>query len=372
MFGVKANYMEEFRRILNEEGIKTGEEWETIRIKPLPTLKDLPSKKLKIVRLKEGLNYRKDGGNPQLSLAHPALRKHLKQRPVPLDWYPRLEALASTPANDRITASIKLPKSRGIFTRRHTAFLDLEQLYLSLQDLKNERGWHNMALPREALSELLADQDWYQLLIPPEQLEFTDGFGKRLRIWQQIAAALLAGYCDHFYKFHQQAWESKHSEIITLEPDDPNLDLLQAESDGYQFRVNPTEKALVEQLQSLASDVAGGKLKGVGVESFSWDGHLYKPLFHLTVGSASVQVSPAALNKGEWQFIQGSEKVAPRESWFLGGPGTLCPAKPEPEGNWLFRGRQFLPGLHPLAPGWQYSACRLRGPERHALFRRMV
>ena len=300
VFGVKADYMETFREILQQEGVSTGEDWEIINVPALPTLEDLPSKKLKIVRVKEGLNYRKDGGNPCLALA--PMRKHLRRRPVVLDWYPRLEAMASSGA--KVPSPVAGQKKAGKLGANHVAFLDMEALYLGLQDRKMKRGWHNMALQRESIPELLADGDWYTLLIPPEELQFT-GFGRQVRIWKQIADALLAGYCDRFYKFHQQAWEAENSEVVDLKWDDPNFDgLIGADANGYEFRVDPTEAALMEQLKALSKDVKKRALHGVGLASLSWDRHLYVPVFHLN-GGVAVQVKPATLNRSEWDFIEG-------------------------------------------------------------------
>jgi hypothetical protein len=48
----------------------------------------------------------------------------------------------------------------GRLAREHMAFLDLDALYFELQRFKAERGWHNLNLSRDALSELLADTTW--------------------------------------------------------------------------------------------------------------------------------------------------------------------------------------------------------------------
>jgi hypothetical protein len=74
-------------------------------------------------------------------------------------------------------------------TSRHVAFLDLDRLFFDLEHFKAERGWYNLNITREAGGSLLADQSWYQLLIPAEELAF-DSFEK-VRLWQEIALSLL-------------------------------------------------------------------------------------------------------------------------------------------------------------------------------------
>src|SRR5690606_24212535 len=59
VFGVRADYMDQFRAYLETEGITTETEWETVIVPAIPTLKDLPSKKLKIVRVPENLDYKR-------------------------------------------------------------------------------------------------------------------------------------------------------------------------------------------------------------------------------------------------------------------------------------------------------------------------
>ncbi len=354
VFGVKADYMETFREILQQEGVSTGEDWEVINVPALPTLKDLPSKKLKIVRVKEGLNYRKDGGNPRMALT--PLRKQMKRRPVTLDWYPRLEAMASAGAKG--PPPVAGTKEPGKLKANHVAFLDTEALYLGLQDLKNERGWHNMALPRESIPELLASGDWYTLLIPPEQLQFA-GFGQCVRIWQQIASALLAGYCDRFYKFHQQAWEAENSEVVDLTWDDPNFDgLLGPDDNGYEFRVDPTETALIEQLKTLATDVKKGALHGVNLECLSWDRHLYVPVFHLR-GGVAVQVKPATLNRSEWDFIEGIKQWHSTHADFFAGRELYVLRNRSRKGIGFFEAGNFYP---------DFILWLLDGDTQHVIF----
>ena len=72
------------------------------------------------------------------------------------------------------------------------AFLNLDRLNFELERFKAKRGGYNPNLTGAGLRDLLADQSWYQILIPAEELAF-DSFEKVSR-WEEIALWLLKTY----------------------------------------------------------------------------------------------------------------------------------------------------------------------------------
>jgi hypothetical protein len=179
IFGVRADYMRQFKEYLDEEGLPANEE----RIEfVLPVIKNLGNKKLKIIRLKEGIDFKKDGQKPALDDPPSDWLPH----PVVLDWYPKLQALASAPGQPPTQVA---EKNCASFTQAHLAFLDFDAIYFELQRFKNERAWHNLALSRRSLMNLLGQTAWYKLYIPKEEMEFRS-FQQVLR-WQEIAVSLL-------------------------------------------------------------------------------------------------------------------------------------------------------------------------------------
>lgn len=85
VFGIKADYMRQFREYLEEEGVNDYEEI------VIPTISNLGTRKLKYPQLKEGVNFKKHGPSP--TLGEPD--EYLLERPVVIDWYPKIEALQS-------------------------------------------------------------------------------------------------------------------------------------------------------------------------------------------------------------------------------------------------------------------------------------
>jgi len=311
IFGIKADYMAQFREFLEEEGLPPNDE----RIEfLLPVIRNLGSKKLKTIRLKKTINgfstefgdaFKKLGPIPSLrkpdSSAEPATR-YLQENQVVLNWYPKIQALRSSGAagGDQDGAP-----SHGWLTAHHVAFLNMDALYFELQRFKAERAWHNLNLPREAIAGLLQDTSWYQLLIPEEELAF-DSFEK-VRLWQEIATALLKKYCERYYSFRKKEWELPHLEYQDIDGSDPNFPSGNDEHpDGYyRILVEESQTEIVEKLKELKALIDAGDLKPWqfgGLRAIWFGQHLYEPLLHLA-GSA-VEVSPVPLNMGERRFVE--------------------------------------------------------------------
>ena len=183
IFGIKADYMAQFREFLEEEGLPANEE----RIDfLLPVIRNLGRKKLKTIRLKKTINgvstefgdaFKKLGPVPTLAPPDPAQEaatRYLQTNP----GRPQLVSEDSGAAFQSGGArGGRSPARPGRSDRQHIAFLDLDALYFELQRFKAERAWHNLNLATEVLADLLADQSWYRLLIPESELAF-DSFEK--------------------------------------------------------------------------------------------------------------------------------------------------------------------------------------------------
>ena len=169
-------------------------------------------------------------------------------------------------------------------------------MFFELEQFKSEKVWHNLNLPRDAARRLLESPVWYKLLIPPEELEFTSF--NRVRVWQEIAVALLKKYCDSYYKYRKNEYELPHLEYRELTPDDPNF------FDEYRFLIAKSEETIIETLRRIKEEIEQGKLKDVQVGNlhcFTFNRHLYEPLIHIR--GDLIEVKPVSLNEGERDFV---------------------------------------------------------------------
>jgi hypothetical protein len=295
IFGIRADYMRQFKEYLEDEGLPANEDrFEFV----LPVIKNLGSKKLTIVRLKEGVDFKNGGQKPVLDGEPP---EFLRKYPVVLDWYPKLLAMAS--GADRTSAQAA-ERDQCFLEESHLAFLDFDAIYVELQQFKNERGWYNLTIPRDCIVSLLKQKDWYTLYIPKEEMEFRSF--QQVSRWQEIATALLKKYLDRYYKFKKQEFEGGHLEYRELSEDDPNF------IDEYRLLIAQSREDIVQKLKAIKSLMESGNLKEAAFSTLAFEqdsfraiafaGHLYQPLIY--AGDNLIEVKPVVLeNEGERDFV---------------------------------------------------------------------
>jgi len=297
IFGIRAQYMQQFKEYLEDEGLPSNEE----RIEfILPVVKNLGGKKLTSIRLKEGVDFKRQGKKPTLDEPNAFLLKH----PITLNWYPKIQSQQSKGV---VTVTELSTPEEGTFEDKHLAFMDIDSIFFELQHFKNERAWYNLNLPRESILKLLAPRPegkrWYRLYIPSAEMEFTRF--DRVRRWEEIAVALLKKYIDRYYKHKKQEWEADHLEYHDLREDDPNF------VQEYRLLIDESAETIKQGLIDLKEEINKKKIReklNVGNLTAYWFGnHLYQPLLHLSKSNL-IEVSPVSLNDGERDFVLDLKK----------------------------------------------------------------
>jgi len=311
IFGIRADYMAQFRDFLEEEGLPANEE----RVEfILPILKNLGRRPLKTIRLKKEIGgvstefgdaFRRLGPIPSLRPPDPdadPATAWLRTNPVVLNWYPKIQAMKSVgiAGGDAEDAPHEAKLSP-----RHVALLDLDRLYFDLERFKAERGWYNLNLTPAGIRALLEDTTWYRLLIPEGELAF-DSL-ERVRRWQEIALALLKKYTERYYTFRKREWELPHLEYRDLTDDDPNFHVVKEDGpeQGYRILIEESQEEVAAKLKALKEAIEKGDLKPWefrGLKAIFFDRHLYQPLLFAEGGA--VEIIPVPLNKGERQFVE--------------------------------------------------------------------
>ncbi len=311
IFGIRADYMAQFRDFLEEEGLPTNDDrFEFL----LPVIKNLGTQKLKMIRLKRVINgvstefgdaFRKLGPVPTLREPDPEAEHstvYLQKNQVVLNWYPKIQAMKS---GGVLGGDDETTRNQTHLTALHVAFIDIDQVYFALERFKAERGWYNLNIPRSRIAGLLTDQSWYQILIPAEELAF-DSF-ERVTLWQEIALALLKKYTERYYTFRKREWELPHLEYQELSENDPNFPGVKDGTDEryYRILIERSQDEIVAKLEELKAMIEKGDLKPWEFHSLKaiWFGrHLYEPLLYLDKNG--VEISPVPLNKGEKRFVE--------------------------------------------------------------------
>jgi hypothetical protein len=320
IFGIRADYMAQFRDFLRDEGLPDDDEQIELVI---PVVKNLGTQKLKIIRLKKTINgvstefgdaFRKLAPVPTLRLPETTSdseNRWLRATRVEVNWYPRIQAMKSQGTTGGESESVV---NSAHLSAKHVAFLDLDRIWFELERFKAERGWYNFNVPRAAIAELLDDRTWYDVLIPQEDLAF-DSF-ERVRQWEEIAIAILKKYMERFYRFAKREWEEPHLEYQELTEQDPNflrlpetLQIKDGPSEGYRILIDRSEEEIIQKLTELKELILRGELKPWefrGIRTINFGQHLYQPLLYLE--KKIVEVMPVPLNEGEYRFVEDIRK----------------------------------------------------------------
>lgn len=372
IFGIHADYMAQFRDFLAEEGLpKNDDRFEFL----LPVIKNLGTLKLRTIRLKKIINgvntefgdaFRRLGPIPVLTKPDPAKDKateYLQKNHVVLNWYPKIQAMRAQ-GLDGGDGDGKLNETH--LSAKHVAFLDLDRLYFELERFKAERGWYNLNLTQEGITSLLSDQSWYKLLIPAGELAFNSF--EKVRLWEEIVLSLLKKYTERYYTFRKKEWELPHLEYQDLEATDPNL-LGVGESPidpYYRIMIDKSQEEIVEKLKKLKEEIDAKRLHALnfnGLMTLWFERHLYQPLLYLD--SNIVEISPAALNKGEKLFVEDlrmfyeAEQAKGDDSFFKGKELYLLRNLSKGRGVGFFEAGNFHP---------DFIVWLLIGDRQHVVF----
>lgn len=307
VFGIRADYMQQFKEYLDEEGLPPdGERHEFVL--PVVNLynEKLKGKKLKVLQVDLPANAFKRQG-PKPTLAPPKDDEHITNNKVLVDWYPKIQAQTAGHA----LAKVEIKKDEGHFTNRHVAFMDMDAIYFALQEYKNEKAWHNLNLPKSAIKPLLAQNGWYTLLIPQDRLTF-ERF-ERVKLWQEIAIAILKKYCEKYYTYRKSEFEAPHLKYLDLAPDDDNF------IKEYRFRIDESMTDIVSKLEEITEAIENGDFKDFSFSNFfqsiCFEGHLYQPLIYCD--QTLIQIKPVALKPSERDFVDDLRKFHKHKTDFF-------------------------------------------------------
>lgn len=306
VFGVRADYMKQFKEFLENEGVPS-EKGQLLDFK-MPVIRNEVYKKsgLYSLRVKGGADFKK-------SAAKPFLRYEVGVPVVTLDCYSKVQFESS-----QKRGSGEVTKNTATLRPEHLAFLDYDAIYSELQRYKAEKSRHNVNITRKNVKELLQNNQWYELLIPEEELvvrRFEDykRFGK-------IAVALLKKYFDRFYYAEQNRWESQVVGYDLVPMDDDNENFLNDEKDEYSISIDDTSEneTAILWLRNVIKEVEKAKKekrlpnfaipRQGDMEAISVPAHLYNPLLYLAKGNIEIGISPVALNEDELKFVKALQK----------------------------------------------------------------
>ena len=295
IFGLRATYMQNFREMLETDGVAT--ERETIT---LPVTWNFARKDLKILRLKdEGPGYDRSEDDPVLP--DPG---NGEAPVVEMDLYSQLQAVAS---RDEPDEAREARKALAKLEARHVVLFDRTRIYDKLLARKRRMGWDNLTIRPETVDALLNRDDWYRLYLPPERLKaksYAD-----VRKLEDIAVDLIAEYADRFWRRQRAQWECGRIEVATLDESDPN------NIGEYRLSVDATKTRLIDDVRAFSSHLREGEVRHLKLGVVMTDTHAYKPLLYATKQERDgtrreVAVQPVPLDANEKLVVERLAELA--------------------------------------------------------------
>ena len=284
IFGIDANYLEQFREFLIEEGIEVESRLNI----PLP------------IRINK--EYLKEG------LLIPHVDRRLFKR----------EELFNFIIDEEICADVDLmPKVEVEDSRRHSYSLEAEtesqnqiinpcyidaldwnRIYFALLEMKIQKNWYNFVFGVHNLKEIIEKQLYY-LKCPESLLKPTNYEG--LRDIENVAIAILKKYLQKYYDKRRNLWVKDNLSMRILDESHGNFDF------SYQIQINEREKALIADIENLIKTDLENFYNGnhnLHLINAFFSRHLYQPLLVKYGDSEKIEIHPQGLNEGEKQFIE--------------------------------------------------------------------
>lgn len=282
VFGIEANYMEQFREDLEIEGISTDNYVEIT----LPI-------KINNSYLEKGLLL------PNVDSGRFKSEKFFKldideRIAIQVDLMPKVDVITSL-KEEGIQATRNNPQRR--IEQKYVDLLDWDKIYFTLLEYKIEREWNNYVLSKDVFRKII-EMELYTLYCPDEFVKLQ----KFEDIWrmEEVVLSILKKYIQSFYNLHKNHWIQKNTEIIQLKKDHGNLNF-----ENYILKIKESDKLIISEIKQLAEsklDKIYKEFNGNYITNVYFDKHIYQPLL---VEDNNIEIYPHGLKKeGEETLIE--------------------------------------------------------------------
>ena len=292
IFGLRANYMDEFRKYLEIEGAENGEMFDVA----LPIIRDnrYKNKKLKVLRVEDGKTFKANQKKDLVYLQNSAITKN-----VIVNLYAKAQVIGIIASGDYATK----PETYKFDTKKEFVFIDEDKLFLELIKYKNEKNYFNLNISKDNINLFLETSDWYTVEAPKSYFQIKQF--KDFKKVQDTLLMLLKKYMEEFYKYHKNDYEKDFMEYRELQDDDANfVDKYHVACEHNEENVDLIQK-LIKLESSLNSNDLSYTIDLTYFKSFISTKHLYNPL--LFKEQKKIKISPIELNDGEMKFVKDLE-----------------------------------------------------------------
>jgi hypothetical protein len=311
IFGIDATFMAEFRKTLEDEGLRVDKEFEVVSV-PLKKTYD-QRRKLKVLKPKknkatgEQYNFKKDGPTPVIDAritakdgddyADPIHRVITREMHIVTDWYPRIETTSRGHAEYTTQQETVTERHRAKFHPLQLHLLDRNRLFFAVERYKRQESLYNLSVTRQGIEALLLDDSWYTLVVP--EVLMRPNLGQNLERWHAMAIDLLEKYCRRYHDLCHDRFIKPRMMVDELQPDDPNFPKDQTYDIAIPRDQRDSFLAIIDRMKGVLSTPDTSFDDRIYACVFSR--HLYSPLFR---EHKLLQIAPLTLNTGEYRFVQ--------------------------------------------------------------------
>ncbi|QAS52319.1 DEAD/DEAH box helicase family protein [Halobacillus litoralis] len=291
IFGLRANYMQQFKNYLSNEGLHSENKTYEIVIPTVRT--NYPKEKIKTIRVKNNLNFLKDAPAP-------AFNQYLA-KPIILDTYGKVQFETSLNYKKYNGAQ----KELGKLDSRHYFGMDFEKIYFDLLDYKKEKKYWNVIFSLSDVEKILKNNSWYKLYIPKSELAVK--LFKDFERFNRIGLSLMKKYIDKIYTVSKKKFEAPLLEYAPLRTNDPNfIDEYNVIIEDYESSLS--SKNMLDNLREAIINDQFEQYKGIskvqGLEWIELKESLFNPLFYTAKDITDIKFVPTSLVESEWQFLK--------------------------------------------------------------------
>lgn len=328
IFGVRAQYMEDFKKFMADEGAPTNDEVINIKLPVVSRFGDLKGKTLRVIKVKNGINFKKQSRRLILDVPQDDFMSYLNRSKTRIDCRSKIQNIQS---DGSFQMNIQANVEENTIGIDALQLLNYYRIFDELQDYKNEKSYFNISIEREKIKNILMVEGWYSLIIPKKHL-IIDSYSQ-IEVVTDFAIMVMKSYLDKFYKFEKQRWETPYLEYQDLAADDNNFVEEYSITYTRQSAMDNTgaelEKFISEANDLLSQHKCIPEYSKKGVHNalvlFDFRSHLYAPLISLTNENLKIQISPVSLNVDEMRFVDmlkvyteaNAEKLANKSLYLL-------------------------------------------------------
>jgi len=288
IFGVRADYMADFRDYLSDEGIDT-ELRETIEIET-ETQDHFQGKGLLVVRPETKGSFEEEN----------TLRLEASDDIQPeIDLAPRLGVISSQGEYEGASEA-----EEQTIPEAAIEFLDWDRIYRDIWQFRTSRGYGNQVVDKAELKDVIKEEHY--TLHCPDSLVAFDGFDDLDRI-RDIVLMILRKYIEQHYRRAEKIWEQSSLNYLPLDEEDDSDDGVMIAT--YSAEVKASAEDFIEEMESTLEDGIYSGENGVP-NRIHYDRHLYLPLIAEESGDDAdkVDYSPPALNEGEEEVVRNIQE----------------------------------------------------------------